>query len=523
MTQHVVVVGAGPGGLANAVLLANAGYRVTVLERQPRVGGRTSSFEMDGFRFDLGPTFFHYPQMLEDVLAEAGRDLWRELDLVPLDPQYRLLFGEGGHLDVSADRTRMREEIARLSPGDADRLEPYLAANRDKLRLFEPILKSPFDSWRDLFRPEVLRALPVLAPWRSVHGDVARFFRDPRLQLAFTFQSKYLGMSPFRCPSLFSILAFLEQEHGVFHPIGGCSAISEMLARVATDLGAEIRLGEEVRGFEFEGRRVSGVVSSERRYPTDAVVVNADFARAAQRLIPDRLRRRWTDERIARKKFSCSTFMLYLGLEGRQDHLPHHTIYLAEDYRRNLDDVDRRHVLSDDPSVYVQNACVTDPALAPEGDSTLYVLVPVTHQHPNVDWRREAGPFRQRVLRQLRKLGVEDVERRIRCERVVTPDDWDRGQQIHLGATFNLAHGLDQMLHLRPHNRFEDVEGMYLVGGGTHPGSGLPTIFSSAKISADLVRQDLGTPRRAGRSRPVEPTVESRVPAAVGLLERSEP
>ncbi|MEP6810344.1 MAG: phytoene desaturase, partial [Chthoniobacterales bacterium] len=209
------------------------------------------------------------------------------------------------------------------------------------------------------------------------------------------------------------------------------------------------------------------------------------------RLVPDSQRRRWTEKKIARKKFSCSTFMLYLGLEGRYDQ-PHHNIYIARDYARNLDEIENRHVLSDDPSFYVQNASVTDPTLAPEGMSTLYLLAPVTHQHPNVDWRAEKARFRALMLRQIEKAGFAGVESRIRFERMITPLEWDENYEIHLGATFNLSHNLGQLLHLRPRNRFEDVPGLYLVGGGTHPGSGLPVIFESARITSRLVCEDLG-------------------------------
>ena len=184
--------------------------------------------------------------------------------------------------------------------------------------------------------------------------------------------------------------------------------------------------------------------------------------------------------------------MMYLGIQGRYDDLPHHTIYIAKDYDRNLAEIEKLHVLSEDPSVYVQNACVTDPTLAPEGMSTLYVLVPVTHMHDNVDWSVQRDQFRDRVIRQLERIGLPDLSRRIRFEKIVTPADWDAGHQVHLGATFNLAHNLGQMLHLRPHNRFEDLDGVYLVGGGTHPGSGLPVIYESARITTKLIQEDLG-------------------------------
>lgn len=487
----VVIIGAGPGGLASAILLASAGMKVTVLERLPVVGGRTSRIQSDGFTFDLGPTFFLYPRVLEEIFAAAGSDLRREVELVRLDPQYRIQFGGGGHLDATPDVSRMEREIARLSPADVPGFRRFLSENRAKLAAMEPCLETPFQGWKDVLTPRMLRMLPMLRPHQSVDTYLKRFFKDERLRLAFCFQSKYLGMSPFKCPSLFSILSFLEYEHGVFHPMGGCAAVTQAMARLARSLGVEIRLGDSVTGLEFEGRRVKAVRSDSGRYEADSVVMNADFARGMERLVPDGMRRRWNDRGLARKKYSCSTFMMYLGVEGAYD-LPHHTIHIARDYAKNLQDIEEGHVLSEEPSFYVQNACVTDPGLAPRGCSSLYVLSPVTHQHPNVDWAREKERFRSLLLRQIAKAGYEGVEERIRYEKVVTPADWEGQYEIYKGATFNLSHTLDQMLHLRPRNRFEELEGFYLVGGGTHPGSGLPVIFESARISSRLLLQDRG-------------------------------
>jgi phytoene desaturase len=494
MAKRVLIVGAGPGGLAAAMLLARAGLEVRVLERQPHVGGRTSTLGEGGFRFDLGPTFFLYPRVLEEIFAAVGRDLRREVPMVRLDPQYHLVFGSGGELAATPDVARMEQAVAALCPADGAHFRRFLDDNRHKLAAFRTALERPFLGWKDLLSWELIQLLPVLRPWLSLDAELGRYFRDPRVRLAFSFQSKYLGMSPFNCPSLFSILSFLEYEHGVWHPLGGCGAVTAVMAQAAGDLGAAISLGEDVEEVLFEGRRAVGVRTGKGEHRADALVINADFARAMTRLVPDRLRRRWSDRKIARKRFSCSTFMLYLGIAGRYDDLAHHTVYMAQDYERNLRDIEERHVLSDDPSFYVQNACVTDPSLAPPGHSTLYVLVPVTHQHANVDWSRQRASYRGVALRQLAKVGLRDVERRIRWERVVAPDDWDRTYQVHRGATFNLAHNLGQMLHLRPRNRFEDLEGVYLTGGGTHPGSGLPVIFESARITSRLLLQDAGLP-----------------------------
>ncbi len=491
MSKSIVIVGAGPGGLSAAMLLAAKGFQVRIVERQPFVGGRTSSFQDGGYRFDLGPTFFLYPQILEEIFKEVGFNLRDEVDLRRLDPQYRIQFGQGGHIDAVPGVEEMERQITKICPADAGGFSRFMEENREKLRRFTPALQTSFEGWGDLLQRDLMGVLPMLRPHQSVDTYLRRFFSDPRVRLAFCFQSKYLGMSPFRCPSLFSILSFLEYEHGVFHPIGGCSAISEAMARIAQKMGVEIHLGESVESLQFEGRRVKGVQTAKGNYDCDAIVVNADFARAMTTLVPDHLRRRWKDRKIDQKQFSCSTYMLYLGVEKEYD-LPHHNIFISSDYEGNLADIEKRHILSEDPSFYVQNACVTDPTLAPEGHSALYVLVPVTHQTENVDWKTETAPFRKRILEKIRQAGYEVPEDKIRYERIVTPADWDSQYNIHLGATFNLAHNLTQMLHFRPHNRFEDLEGVYLVGGGTHPGSGLPVIFESARISTGLIFDDFG-------------------------------
>lgn len=492
MDRHALIIGAGPGGLTAAAILAKAGLRVTVLERLPHVGGRTSCFQAQGFRFDHGPTFFHYPQVLESILKGIGYDLWRELKLIKLDPQYRLVYGSGGSVLATPNVERMEKEIARLCPRDAGQMSRFLADNRHKLEKFKPFLETAFDNWRATVTPKLLQLLPTLKPWRSLDDELRQYFSDERIRLAFSFQSKYLGMSPFECPGLFTILSFLEYEYGVYHPVGGCGAVTCMLARIAKQVGADIRLGEPVEEVLVEGRRATGVRTARCEYKADAIVINADFARAMTRMVPKRLRRKWTDEVLARKRMSCSAFMLYLGIRGRYDNVAHHTIYVSKDYARNMEDIGQRHVLSDDPSTYVQNACVTDRSLAPEGRSTVYVLVPVTHQTSNVDWERETPRYRKLVLDKLESIGMHGIESRIEYERILTPDSWDTDFEVHRGSVFGLAHSWSQMLHLRPRNRFEELDSVYLTGGSTHPGSGLPVIFESARISSRLLMQDLG-------------------------------
>jgi phytoene desaturase len=497
MTRRVGIVGAGPGGLAAAMLMARAGVDVTVFERHAQVGGRsatiTAASPAGRFQFDMGPTFFLYPRVLADIFAACGRDLDTEVDLIKLDPQYHLVFEGGGEIMASPDMTRLAEAVARISPEDATQLPRFFADNRAKLAAFRPILEQPFLGVRDYLRPDVIRSLKMMRPHRTVDSDLGGYFKDERVRLAFSFQSKYLGMSPFRCPSLFTILSFMEYEYGVYHPRGGCGAVMSAMARVAEDLGARIELEEPVREILFEGRRAVGVRTDAGSQHFDALVINADFAQTMATLVPNGLRRRWTDKKLASKKFSCSTFMMYLGIEGDLGDLSHHTIYLSKDYRRNVAEIEAGRVPPGDPSFYIQNACVTDPELAPRGHSTLYVLVPVGHRvDGGIDWAAETARYRALTLKRLERLGVRDIERRIVFEKVMTPTDWEADLDVYRGATFNLAHSLGQMLHRRPRNRFEDIDGVYLVGGGTHPGSGLPVIFESARITSRLMADDLG-------------------------------
>lgn len=489
----VAIIGAGPGGLASALLLAKAGVQVTVFERSSAVGGRNKVFDRDGFKFDLGPTFFHYPEVIEDIFKAVGHDAHEALNLHKLDMNYRLIFGQGGQLDCTSDLDEMTERIGALSgPKNADAFRRYVVDNRIKLEKSKACLQEPWYGPSDLLSKRAMRVAGVLRPQRSVAGDLMKLFDDDRLMLAMSFQTKYLGMSPFNCPSLFTMLAFLEYEYGIFHPMGGLGSVSEKMASIAKELGVTFRMNEAVESVIMEGKTIKGLRTKEGKFFADRVIMNADFANGMTQLFPDNVRKKWNNKKLDKKKYSCSTFMLYLGVDRTYDHLPHHQIYASATYEKNLEDIEKHHQITwDDPSVYVQNACVTDPQLAPEGCSTVYALVPVSHVHENIDWSKEKDAYRDRILDQIEsKLGFENIRDHIVTEMIITPEDW--GDHCYRGAVFNLAHGLDQMLWRRPKNQFDEINNLYLVGGGTHPGSGLPVIYESARISSKLLLDSLG-------------------------------
>jgi len=496
--SDVGIVGAGPGGLAAAILLAASGASVDVYETQQVVGGRSRRLSLGDHHFDVGPTFFMMPYVLDEILAAAGRKLSDRVAMTRLDPMYRLMLGqpqgEPITLDTTQDLAVMAERIRRIEPRDAPAFLRFIDDNRRKLHAMTPILRRPMHSVLDLLTKDAMQSAPHLRPWQSLYDHLGGYFRNSAIRLSMSFQSKYLGMSPYDCPELFSILPYIEYAYGVWHPTGGCNALMRAMADIAQELGVRFHFGHAVNAIEFQGHRARGVHvdGSLRRHKH--VVVNADAAYAMRTLIPAPLRKSWSDARIASSRYSCSTFMMYVGLDGEVQ-LPHHTIYISRDYEGNLADISRNGKLSEDPSMYLCNPTITDPSMAPRGASSLYVLVPTPNLNPadnTVDWPTQAAQLREQTLQRLETtLGITDIRRRIVVEKQVSPLDW-QAEGIQFGATFNLAHNLGQMLHRRPHHKLQDVDGVWLVGGGTHPGSGLPVIFLSAQTTSRLLCQQLG-------------------------------
>jgi phytoene desaturase len=354
-------------------------------------------------------------------------------------------------------------------------------------------LQKPYHQLRSFLSPHLIKAVPHLALGRSLYDIMIRNFKTQDLALSFTFQAKYLGMSPWECPGLFAIIPYIEHAFGIYHPIGGLSRISDCMADTARANGADIRLSAPVRQILVRNGSAVGVeLENGERIEGDEVIVNADFAYAASTLFAPGVLKKYSPEKLKKKKFSCSTFMLYLGLDRQYD-LPHHTIFFAGDYRKNVDDIFHLREPGPDLSVYIRNAGVTDPTLAPAGHSAIYVLVPMPNLRSGTDWEKKRAAFRETVLDIMEQRGgMTDLRSHIVQEKVMTPADWRDDLNVYEGATFNLAHSLDQMIHLRPRNKFEEVDNCYLAGGGTHPGSGLPTIYESGRIAANLISRRHG-------------------------------
>jgi len=482
----IAVIGAGPGGLTAAMMLAARGFDVTIFEKGERVGGRNAAIVKDGYKFDTGPTFLMMKGILDEVFEEAGRRPSDYLDFVRLEPMYRLQFNDR-RLEPTTDREAMIAALEAEFPGSGAGYDEFMRVEKRRFDAMYPCLQKPYSSFMDYLSADMLKALPRLSLGRSVMDVLGDYFDDEELKLAFTFQAKYLGMSAWDCPGAFAMLAYLEHAFGVYHVTGGLSEISEAMARVCKELGVTIRTNTPVRQLILEGRKVTGVeLADGERFMADETVLNADFAWAMKNLVPEGVLKRHSPENIDKRDYSCSTFMLYLGVDKVYD-LPHHTVFFAEDYKGNVADIFHNKALSEDLSFYVRNASINDPTLAPEGHSSLYVLVPVPNCSAEIDWALEAPAFRECVFEALEtRAGMHGIREHVTTEIMYTPQTW-QDMNIHVGATFNLAHSLKQMLYFRPHNKFEELDNCYLVGGGTHPGSGLPTIYESGRIAANLI------------------------------------
>jgi len=494
--KRIAVVGAGPGGLTSAMILAHRGFDVTVYEKEDQVGGRNGEIRLGDYRFDIGPTFLMMKFLLDQMFEETGRRSDDYLQFLQLEPMYELVFDDFS-IFPTTDPPEMKRQIEAIYPGQGQGVDRFLDKEKNRFELMYPCLQKDYSHVSDMVKPVLLKALPHLSIGKSLYQVLGRYFEPEKLRLSFTFQSKYLGMSPWSCPAAFAILPYIEYAYGVFHVTGGLSQISQAMARVFEEEGGTLHLKTPVKRILVDDqRRARGVeLETGDKVEADAVIVNADFAHAMTTLVDPQHVKKYTQENLLRRDYSCSTFMLYLGVDKTYE-TAHHTIVFASDYRKNLQDVAEGR-LPEDISFYVRNASVNDDQIAPQGHSAIYVLVPMPNNKSGIDWEKETPSVREKTLDEIqRRTSMKDLREHIVEETMISPRQWETERSVFRGATFNLAHSLGQMLYFRPRNEFEEFSHCYLVGGGTHPGSGLPTIYESGRISANLISAKYGVPFR---------------------------
>jgi phytoene desaturase len=484
---HAVVIGAGFGGLAAAVRLGARGWRVTIIEKLDAPGGRAYVFRQDGYSFDAGPTIITAPYLLEELWTLCGKRMADDVTLRAMDPFYRIRFDDGTWFAAHADPARTREQIARLAPGDLDGFDRFLRDSEAIYRVaFGELADRPFHRFATLLAaaPAMIR----LQGYRTVFGKVGDYFRDPRLRVAFSFHPLLIGGNPLSTTAYYCLIAHLERIHGVHYAMGGMGALVQGIAGLIEGQGGRIRCDTEVAEITVENNRATGVrLADGERIAADIVVSNADAGWTYAKLLGRHKRRRWTDRKLARSRWSMSLFVWYFGTTRRYEDVDHHSMILGPRYEGLLRDIFGRKHLAEDMSLYLHRPTATDPSLAPPGCDAFYVLSPVPHLGSGTDWAAQAELYRAAIQQRLESTVLPGLGDCLATSRVMTPQDFrDRLLSLH-GAAFSLEPRLFQSAWFRPHNRSEEVENLYLVGAGTHPGAGVPGVISSAKVLDQIV------------------------------------
>lgn len=484
---HAVVIGAGIGGIAAAIRLIVRGYRVTLVEKLDGPGGRAYTYRQDGFTFDAGPTIVTAPYLFEELWTLCGEKMSEHIDLRPCEPFYKIRFDDGSVFSYSSDRDAMVEEVRRFDPDDVEGYKRLMEVSQDIFKVaFEELADTPFHRIGVTLRaaPDMIR----LQGYRTVFQRVSKFFKDPRLQTAFSFHPLLIGGNPFSTTSYYCLIAHLESKHGVHYAMGGTGAIVRGLIDLFEARGGRIRYNTTVEQITVQQRKVTGVrLASGESLAADVVVSNADVGWTYGRLLGGQQRKRWTDDKLKRADYSMSLFVWYFGTNRRFDDVYHHTMVLGPRYRGLLDDIfDRKH-LADDFSLYLHRPTANDPSLAPPGCDSFYVLSPVPNLLSGTDWASRAEPYRQAIEKRLEQTLMPGLGASIVSSMITTPLDFRDRLLSTEGAAFAMEPKLLQTAWFRPHNKSEEAEGLYLVGAGTHPGAGMPGVLISAKILDQIV------------------------------------
>jgi len=484
---HAVVIGAGFGGLAAAIRLGAKGYRVTVVDRLDAPGGRAYVFRQDGFTFDAGPTIITAPYLFEELWALCGRRMADDVQLKSLDPFYKIRFDDGAVFTYRGDTEAMRAEVARFEPGDVEGYDRYLEASRRIYQTaFEKLADEPFHRLGTMLKEAV--ELVRLGGHRSVYSKVCSFFRNDKLRTVFSFHPLLIGGNPLTTTSYYCLIAHLERSFGVHYAMGGMGALVEGLVGLVHHTGGTFRMNTEVAQILVRNGRAAGVrLMDGTRIDADLVVSNADTAYTYGNLLSEHPRRRWTDARLKRASYSMSLFVWYFGTRRRYEEVGHHLMVLGPRYQGLLNDIFARKKLAEDFSLYLHRPTASDPSLAPEGCDAFYVLSPVPHLGAGVDWTKRAESYRAAIERRLESTVLPGLSQSIVTSRLLTPQDFSERLLSVNGAAFAFEPKLLQSAWFRPHNISEEVEGLYLVGAGTHPGAGLPGVVSSARVVDKLV------------------------------------
>jgi len=493
MSQKVLIIGAGIGGLATAMRLQATGeFEVTVLEKNETIGGRANIREIDGFRFDTGPSLLLMTDIYRELFQFCGEDFDQWVKLIKMEPNYAVHFGDGSALEMSSDLARMIPALERIEPGVTSGYYRFLEDAGKKYRIGrKEFVEKNFNKATDFFTAANLKRLGQLNALDKLYTHVSRYFQSDRLRQAFSMQSMYLGISPFDAPAVYTLLAYTElAEDGLYYPEGGIYALPTAMAAVARRLGVVIETGRNVTQIAVQNGKARGVCVEGEILTADIIISNADLPYTYTDLLAERPTNR-SEAAWKCQPFTSSAFMLYLGTDKLYPQLRHHNFYLSSDYRRNFEEIFDARVPPSDPSFYINAPGRSDPSVAPPGCDNLFILVPIPHLTDQMTWEdAQIERFKTKVYDRLEARGLMDLRKHVIVEEVVTPHEWRSQYNLKFGAAFGLSHGILQVGYFRPSNKSADVQGLYFVGASTVPGTGVPLVCLGAKLVTERILQD---------------------------------
>ena len=483
-----IIIGSGVGGLATAVRLVARGYDVTVLEQLDAPGGRAYVFKQDGFSFDAGPTIVTVPFLLEELWNLFGEKMSDHVELLEMAPYFRMRFHDGVEFNYWGDMDAMMKEVEALNPADVKGFQRFLEYSEKTYQAgFVELGDIPFHQFMTMAK--ATPKLVYLGARVTVYDMIARFIKNERLRTALSFHPLLVGGNPFTTTAIYNLIGYLESRYGVHYAKGGTGALVQGLVDLMQRYGGTLRCNAKVAEIlQDESGAACGVrLDNGEELKSDIVVSNADVGHTYKYLMPKVKRKVWTDRKIDRMRYSMSCFLWYFGTDKKYDDVVHHSILLGPRYRPLLKDIFTKHHLADDFSLYLHRPTASDPSVAPEGCDTFYALVPVPHLDSGTDWEAEAPKFKARVCEFLEKTYLPDLSKHVVSEHMITPQDFKDRLLSERGAAFSFEPTLLQSAWFRAHNVSEEVDRLFFVGAGTHPGAGLPGVVSSAKVADQVI------------------------------------
>jgi len=490
--KKITVIGSGFGGLAAAIRLQANGFSVTLLEKNARVGGHAYQLKKKGYTFDMGPSLITAPDIIRSIFNSAGKKLEDYLDLIYLDPFYRIYFYDKSMIDYGPDTDKMKMQMSQFNLKDAANYDNFMSYVRKvhKVVIEDGMGSEPFMDFKKLikFTPKALK----LKAMNSGYNVVKKYFKDERNRFMFSFHPLFIGGNPFRSPAVYLMIPYLEKAGGVWFTKGGMYSLVQALEKLFKDIGGTIRTSAGVTKIKIENGKAKGVFVSDDFYESDAVVSNAHFAHTYKDLINESYRSKWKNSKVENLQYSMSCFLMYIGSKKQYPQLLHHTLILSERYKELVTDIFDRKILADDFSMYLHAPTRTDPEMAPRGSESMYVLIPTPNLAADIDWKEMKKPYADKVLNFLEKdFGLTDLKRNIEVMELFTPEDFAIQRNNYLGSAWGVEPRLTQTATLRPHNRSEDIPNLYLVGASTHPGAGVPGVMLTAEATVKTMLEDL--------------------------------